>query len=149
MKDLPLEFLLAEANRLLRQRVERDAAAALGLSVSEARTFAYVVAYAGSKQTDLATVMGVDPMTLVTHVDALEAKGLVERRRDPADRRAKIIRPSERAAMTANWVIGAGQSACAVAFRGSSVGDFLALRSALQGAIENLTAPIVQPEARP
>ncbi|WP_226624808.1 MarR family winged helix-turn-helix transcriptional regulator [Alloyangia pacifica] len=45
----------------------------------------------GISQRDLAARIGLDTSTLVRLLDLLEARGLVERRVDPADRRARRI----------------------------------------------------------
>ncbi|MGW2277835.1 MarR family winged helix-turn-helix transcriptional regulator [Streptomyces sp. NPDC001770] len=42
-------------------------------------------------QRDLGTRLGVDPSVLVTLLNALEARDLVRRRRDPVDRRRHIV----------------------------------------------------------
>ena len=42
----------------------------------------------GINQTELAEILEIETITLGRHIDRLEAKGWVERRRDPADRRA-------------------------------------------------------------
>ncbi|MEO9322446.1 MarR family transcriptional regulator [Nocardioides sp. C4-1] len=42
-------------------------------------------------QADLARLLGVSGPRVVQIADALEARGLVERRRDPADRRARLL----------------------------------------------------------
>lgn len=43
------------------------------------------------RQAVLAGILGIEPMTLVGHLDRLEQAGLIRREADPADRRAKII----------------------------------------------------------
>jgi DNA-binding MarR family transcriptional regulator len=43
---------------------------------------------AGQRQVDLADAMDIEPITLCRIIDRLEEAGLVERRRDPVDRRA-------------------------------------------------------------
>lgn len=44
-----------------------------------------------ASQLDVANRMGVDRTTMVSLIDELEGKGLVERRPDPADRRRNVI----------------------------------------------------------
>jgi DNA-binding MarR family transcriptional regulator len=44
----------------------------------------------------LGVCVGADPSTVVATVDELEAKGLVERRRHPSDRRAHALHVTER-----------------------------------------------------
>ena len=43
------------------------------------------------RQSVLAGILGIEPMTLVGHLDRLEQAGLICREADPQDRRAKII----------------------------------------------------------
>lgn len=50
----------------------------------------------GSRATDLAAQSGQHKQVIGTLVDELAALGYVERRPDPADRRAKLIVPTER-----------------------------------------------------
>lgn len=50
----------------------------------------------GSRATDLAALSGQHKQVIGTLVDELAALGYVERRPDPADRRAKLIVPTEK-----------------------------------------------------
>jgi DNA-binding MarR family transcriptional regulator len=50
----------------------------------------------GVRATDLSKLSGVHKQVIGTVVDELERLGYVERRPDPADRRAKLICPTER-----------------------------------------------------
>jgi MarR family transcriptional regulator, lower aerobic nicotinate degradation pathway regulator len=45
----------------------------------------------GANQQGLGTAMGVDPSTMVSLVDELEAKGLAKRQPHPKDRRARAV----------------------------------------------------------
>lgn len=45
----------------------------------------------GISQRELAARVGIDTSTLVRLLDILAAKGLIERRQDPADRRANLL----------------------------------------------------------
>jgi DNA-binding MarR family transcriptional regulator len=82
-----LGFLLADISRLMRrafqQRLEGSS-----LTLAEARALVYVSRHEGVRQVDLAELLEVQPITLARLVDQLAAAGLVERRPDPADRRA-------------------------------------------------------------
>lgn len=49
----------------------------------------------GARQSDLARSLGVEGPSLVRMLDRLAAAGLVERREDPTDRRAKRLRLTE------------------------------------------------------
>jgi DNA-binding MarR family transcriptional regulator len=87
-----LGFVLIDVARMLRSAFERRIAlAGLGLTPGEARTLVRIATLEGSRQLDIAQRMGIEPMTLSTYLDRLQSLGFVERRPDPADRRAKLI----------------------------------------------------------
>ncbi|MFC3072275.1 MarR family winged helix-turn-helix transcriptional regulator [Shinella pollutisoli] len=87
-----LGFVLIDAARLLRAAFERRiAGAGLGITPGEARTLVHAAALDGSRQLDIAQRMGIEPMTLSTYLDRLQSLGFIERRPDPADRRARLI----------------------------------------------------------
>ncbi|SNY45872.1 MarR family winged helix-turn-helix transcriptional regulator [Paractinoplanes atraurantiacus] len=50
----------------------------------------------GLRQNDFVRLAGRNKQTIATMIDELEALGYVERVPDPADRRAKLIMPTER-----------------------------------------------------
>ena len=82
-----LGFLLADVSRLVRKRFDQRARA-LGQTRAQWRVLAQLRRREGINQRDLAEILEIESITLVRHIDRLEAKGWVERRRDPADRRA-------------------------------------------------------------
>lgn len=87
-----LGFLIVDSARLLRTAFERRIAqAGLGLTPGEARALLNIAAADGSRQLDIATRMGVEPMTLCAYLDKLQALGLIERQQCSVDRRAKRI----------------------------------------------------------
>ena len=47
-------------------------------------------------QRELARAVGIEGATLTHHLDAMEADGLVTRRRDPANRRVQVVELTER-----------------------------------------------------
>ena len=85
-----LGFLLADVSRLMRrafqQRLEGSS-----LTLAQARALIYVSRNEGVRQVDLADLLEVQPITLARLIDQLAGDGLVERRSDPADRRAYHI----------------------------------------------------------
>ncbi|QGZ35158.1 MarR family winged helix-turn-helix transcriptional regulator [Stappia indica] len=88
----PLGFLVGDIARLLRRRFEKALAEAdTGLTAGEARTLAFVEHYPDQRQSALAERFGVEPMTMCGFLDRLENAGLVARRPDPSDRRAKLV----------------------------------------------------------
>jgi len=87
-----LGFVLTDVARMLRGAFERRIAnAGLGLTPGEARTLVRIATLEGGRQLDIAQRLGIEPMTLSTYLDRLQSLGYVERRPDPADRRAKLI----------------------------------------------------------
>lgn len=93
-----LAFLVSDCARLIRTAFERRIlVAGLGLTAGEARTLMQVAAINGSRQLDIASRMGLEPMTVSAFLDKLQARGLIERQPDPLDRRAKRIVLSEAA----------------------------------------------------
>ena len=94
-----LGFLLVDVARLFRQGFERAVVeAGLSLTPGEIRALMYVWRFEGSRQAVLAERMGVEPMTMSAYLDRLESRGLVERRVDKNDRRAKVVTTTDVAA---------------------------------------------------
>lgn len=82
-----LGFLLADVSRLVRRRFDQRASG-LGLTRAQWRVLAQLRRREGINQTALAEILEIEPITLGRHIDRLVDKGFVERRPDPADRRA-------------------------------------------------------------
>mgnify|MGYP000594859862 CR=1 FL=1 len=82
-----LGFLLADVSRLVRRRFDQRAGG-LGLTRAQWRVLAQLRRREGINQTALAEILEIEPITLGRHIDRLVEKGFVERRPDPADRRA-------------------------------------------------------------
>lgn len=82
-----LGFLLADVSRLMRRRFDKRAME-LGLTRAQWRVLARLRRREGMNQKELADFLEIENITLTRHIDRLEAKGWVERRRDPNDRRA-------------------------------------------------------------
>ncbi len=84
----PLDFLylLSDIARLLRAESGRRARAR-GLSRGEFAALAVLARTPGVTQRELAERLDVEPITVARLLDRLAARGLVERRPDPRDRR--------------------------------------------------------------
>lgn len=97
--DEALGFLITDTARLLRAEFDRAIAAeSLGTTPGEARALSHVARACPVRQAALAERMGVEAMTLSTYLDRLQSLGFIERRPDPADRRAKLIHTTPAAA---------------------------------------------------
>jgi MarR family transcriptional regulator, transcriptional regulator for hemolysin len=89
-------FLVNDTARLMRKDFERRARS-IGLTRAQWQTLFHLARNEGCNQATLADLMEVEPITLTRTVDRLEACGLVERRADPTDRRARLLFLGERA----------------------------------------------------
>jgi DNA-binding MarR family transcriptional regulator len=91
-----LGFLLHEVTRLLRRNFSRRMAH-FGLTQAQWQTLAHLSRCQGVNQTTLADILDVQPITLARLIDRLEGAGWVQRRPDPADRRAFRLYLTEKA----------------------------------------------------
>jgi DNA-binding MarR family transcriptional regulator len=98
MQDLERSFgfLLYDAARLLRRDFDRRARR-IGLTRAQWSVLANLVRREGINQAGLADIMEIQPITLVRLLDRLEEAGWIERRPDPEDRRARVLRLTEKA----------------------------------------------------
>ncbi len=58
----------------------------------------------------MSEIVGIDPRNAVAVIEALHRRGLLERSRDPADRRRQVIRLTVRGRSTIDDLRGAGES---------------------------------------
>ena len=80
-------YLLGDRSRLLRRAFD-DRVRAVGVTGPQARLLMYLSRYEGEHQGFYAEQLDVEAITLCRMVDRMTDAGLVERRRDLADRRA-------------------------------------------------------------
>lgn len=85
-----LGYLLKHAFLELETLNDR-ALAPLDLTARELSVLMAVAGLRSASQQEVAHALGVDRTTMVTFVDLLEGKGLVQRRPDPSDRRRNVI----------------------------------------------------------
>ncbi|MEV4630045.1 MarR family winged helix-turn-helix transcriptional regulator [Micromonospora sp. NPDC049523] len=83
-------LLLARHGGISNARM-RDALEATGLSTRQGITLMHLAENGPIGQQALVEALGVDPSALVAILNDLERDNLVERRRDPADRRRHIV----------------------------------------------------------
>lgn len=90
-KHIDFGFRVARIARRLRQAVDAELRA-YGLTEATWRPLAYVGRLGdGVRQKELATALSIEGPTLVRLLDNLERRGLIERREDESDRRARGI----------------------------------------------------------
>ena len=88
--DRDLLIVLHDVARLLRTRFDQRARAR-GMTRAQWIILARLSRQAGLSQNELAGICEVEPITVGRLVDRLEARGFVERRSDPTDRRIKRL----------------------------------------------------------
>ena len=85
--DPAFGFLVHDISRMMRKRFDRRARD-IGLTKSQWIVLAHLARHEGIHQGGLAEILELEPATLGRHLDRLEDTGWIERRPDPADRRA-------------------------------------------------------------
>jgi DNA-binding MarR family transcriptional regulator len=105
-----LVHLLTDAAARIEKETARDLDM-LGLSPRQLRVLVTLVEQGPASQRPLGDLLGIDRTTMVALIDALEKLDLVERKRDPDDRRAWLVTPTDRGKSTADWAIKMVQSA--------------------------------------
>jgi DNA-binding MarR family transcriptional regulator len=92
----PISFLMADSSRLFRRAFDAEARS-IGITGQQWRVLAALARHPGIRQTHVADLMEVEPITLSRMIDRLQESGMVERRADPADRRAWCLHLTDQA----------------------------------------------------
>ncbi|HET9510836.1 MAG TPA: MarR family transcriptional regulator [Sphingomonas sp.] len=133
-----LGFLIGDVSRLLRRRFD-ERARLVGATRAQWKTLVTLSRNEGINQGGLADLLEVEPITLCRMIDRLEDSGLVERRRDPADRRAWRIFLTDAAKPVLEQLRDHADAMFALAFDGLSDADRTRLTAALDRVRTNLT----------
>jgi len=112
-------FLLYDVARTMRTRADQRARTR-GMTRAQWVILARLERQPGITQNEMAAIVEVEPITIARLVDRLEARGLVERRADPKDRRvwrlqllpaaAPVLREINKYRAEINDVVTAGMS---------------------------------------
>ena len=111
MRKLPPQrefaFLLHDVARMLRTCADY-AVRPYGMTRGQWAVLAKIERSEGLKQSELADMLDIQPITLTRLIDRLCDSGLIERRADPDDRRAKrlYLTPAARPVLDRLWTIG-------------------------------------------
>ena len=136
MKELAWE--IAETSRMMRRFYDRRASA-LGVTTAQWRVIAHVGHTPGLKQVELAERLDVEPITACRIVDRLEEAGLVERQRDPDDRRAWRLVLTGKAQPIYRRLGDLAEAMSSEAFAGFSLKEFEDFRAKLARVRDNVS----------
>jgi len=89
--DRDLLILIHDVGRTLRTRFDQTARATHAMTRAQWIILSRLARQPGMSQNELAAICEVEPITIARLVDRLEARGLVERRSDPSDRRIRRL----------------------------------------------------------
>lgn len=134
-----LGFLLSDVSRLIRKRFD-ERARLIGATRAQWKTLVTLSRNQGINQGRLADLLEVEPITLCRMVDRLEEAGLVERRRDPADRRAWQIHLTDAAGPVLKKVRAIADDLSEEVVAGIPEAERAAFFATLQRMRENLLA---------
>lgn len=133
-----LTWLLHDVHWFLSRDLEREAQR-IGLSKAKWRVLAHLSRVDAISQTALATSMGVEKAPLGRILDKLEEDGLIERRADPDDRRARLVYATDNISPLADQMVGIAAEVFATAFNGINQGEIRQFEKTLSRLRENLT----------
>src|SRR3954453_4178383 len=134
METLPFE--IGETAHALRKAFDR-LAVGLGVTRAQWKVLFKLTRTPGLRQVELADMLELEPITLCRIVDRLEEAGLVERTRDPADRRAWRLQVTAKAQPLIGKLQAVGAELVADAFAGIDRKDIELTRRVLARVREN------------
>jgi DNA-binding MarR family transcriptional regulator len=89
-------FLVKDVSRRYVLRFEQRASE-ISLTLMQCKALAHLEQNEGVSQVRLAELTDIEPMTMVRILDRMEADSVIERRLDPADRRARRLHLTDKA----------------------------------------------------
>jgi DNA-binding MarR family transcriptional regulator len=133
-----LGFLVIDAARLLRKRFEQESRH-LGMTSAQLQILGRLALNEGINQAGLAALLDMEPITVCRHVDRMEAAGLVERRPDPDDRRARLLHTTEKGRALIPEMRAVAQRVFGQAQEGLSEAHRAILMDSLETLVHNLS----------
>jgi DNA-binding MarR family transcriptional regulator len=135
MKDLAWQ--ISETSHALRRFYNRRVAE-VGVTRAQWRVIAALGHHPGMKQVELADWLDVEPISACRIIDRLEEAGLVERQRDPADRRAWRLSLTARAEPIRERLRALAEEMSLEAFAGMSGEELETMRGSLARVRDNI-----------
>jgi DNA-binding MarR family transcriptional regulator len=134
MDTIPFE--IGETAHSLRKAFDR-LAVGLGVTRAQWKVLFKLTRTPGLRQVELADLLDLEPITLCRIVDRLEEAGLVERARDPEDRRAWRLHVTAQAQPLVEKLRGIGAKLAEQAFAGIDPKEIETTRQVLARVREN------------
>ncbi len=131
-------FLLREISRRFVLRFEEHARS-ISLTLPQCKVLVRLEKNEGVSQARLADLADVDAMTMVRILDRMEAEGLLERRPDPADRRARCLYLTAKAKPLLAEINRLGEVTRAEVFDGITKPELQTFMEVLERMNDNLT----------
>ena len=141
-------FVLNDVARLLRTYADQRARQ-LGMTRAQWAVLARLEHNEGLKQTELAEMLDLQPITLTRLVDRLCASGLIERRADPADRRVKRLFLTPQARPLMDRLADLGHDLMGSVLEGFDAKAIERMIAELAGVKENLKTAIANRADKP
>ena len=139
--DLNFLFTLAELQRMVRAYADRQAAR-FGITRAQWAVLAKVERFEGLKQSELAELMEMQPITLTRLIDRLCDNGWIERRSDETDRRVIRLYLRKAARPLLGKLSGLRSELTATALEGISPSEAQRLLTQLETINENVRRAI-------
>ena len=139
LEDLRLSFLIHDVSRMRRTAFDQYMKPH-GITRSQWWVLSNLSRHDGMMQTELATMLDVGKVTVGGLVERLEQAGWVERRADPADRRARRVHLTPKARRVLSDIRRAGHEMNETAFDGLSRRNRQELHRLLARIKDNLKA---------
>src|SRR3954466_12264857 len=136
-------FVLNDVARLLRTYADQRARR-LGITRAQWAVMARLEHAEGLKQSELAEILDLQPITLTRLVDRLCANGMIERRADPNDRRAKRLHLTPLARPLMDRLAELGQDMMGTVLEGFDLATIERMIGELSRTKENLKGAIAK-----
>ena len=146
--DMNFLFTLGELQRLVRAFADKQAAR-YGITRAQWAVLAKVERSEGLKQSELAELMEMQPITLTRLIDRLCDNGWIERRSDDTDRRVNRLYLRKAARPLLGKLSGLRSELTATALDGISPSDAQRLLTQLEMIKENVRSAIQNPAGEP
>lgn len=134
----PLPWELSETSRMVRRAYDRRVAT-LGVTTAQWRVLLALTRESNLRQVELADRMDLEPITLCRILDRLEEGGLIERRSDPADRRAWRVALTDKAGPLIDQLLAVATKLREEAFQGLAPQELEQLREKLSRIRANVS----------